>query len=61
MTSALKIILDIVRTITLGWAIIMAVSIAVKYMTGSPQIKSQLFGATGIMTIISHFVNDITK
>ena len=53
----------------------MAVSIAIKYMSGSPQIKSQLktdmptyvigaillFGATGIMSILSRFVKDITK
>lgn len=71
----LEIVLAIVRTITLGWGIIMAVAIAVKYMTGSPQIKSQLktdmptylvgalllFGASGLMTLLSYFTKTVFK
>ena len=50
----------------------MAISIATKYMTGSPHIKSQLktdmptyvigaailFGAAGIITLVQYFVDD---
>ena len=65
-------ILAIIRAIALGWAILMAISIATKYMTGSPHIKSQLktdmptyvigaailFGAAGILTIVNLFVEE---
>ena len=70
--NLLSTILAVVRTIALGWAILMAVSIATKYMTGSPHIKSQLktdmptyvigaailFGAAGIITLVKYFVDD---
>lgn len=73
ITTSLGMVLNILRIITLGWAIIMAVAIAVKYMTGSSQAKSQLksdmptyvigavllFGASGIMTILKYFVEDV--
>ena len=66
MFKLFGMILKIVRIIALGWAIIMAISIAIKYFTGSAQIKSQLktdmptyiigavllFGAAGLITII---------
>ena len=72
---ALGIILTMVRTITLGWAIIMAIAIAMKYMTGSAEIKSQLktdmptyvigaillFGASGIITLLQFFVDKVSS
>ncbi len=72
MFKLFGMILKIVRIIALGWAIIMAISIAIKYFTGSAQIKSQLktdmptyiigavllFGAAGLITIIQYFVED---
>ena len=62
-----------VRDIALGWAIIMAAAIGIKYMTGSPQIKSQLktdmptyvvgalllFGAAGLMRLLQVFTEDV--
>ncbi len=73
ITRSLGAILNILRIITLGWAIVMAVAIAVKYMTGSAQIRSQLktdmptyvigavllFGSSGIMTLLKYFVEDV--
>lgn len=73
ITKLLGYILNILRIIALGWALIMGISIAVKYMSGSAQIKSQiktdaptyvigallLFGATGLISLISGFVHDI--
>ena len=72
ITNLFKTILAVVRAIALGWAILMAISIAIKYMTGSPQIKSQLktdlptyltgaailFGAAGIISIVKLFVDE---
>ena len=71
--KAFAIILNLVRIIAFGWAIIMLIAVAIKYMSGSPQIKAQLktdiptyligaailFGATGILTIIEWFVEDV--
>ena len=73
ISKALGIILTIVRTIALGWGIIMAIAIAMKYMTGSPQVKSQLktdmptyiigalllFGAAGLLTLLQVFTEDV--
>lgn len=68
-------ILTILRIFTVGWAILMMISIATKYMTGSAQIKAQiktdvptymigaavLFGASGILTLIQYFIEDNVK
>lgn len=72
MYKIFGIILGLVRIVSLGYAIIMLIAIAGKYMTGSAQIKSQiktdiptyligavvLFGANGILTIINYFVQE---
>lgn len=71
----LGVILTIVRTIAVGWAILMAISIATKYMSASPQVKAQLktdmptylvgaailFGAAGIITLVQYFIEDTLK
>lgn len=68
-------VLAIVRIIALSWAIIMLISVAIKYMSSSPQIKAQLktdvptyligavilFGTAGILTLIESFVLDSTS
>ena len=68
-----SIFLALIRIIALGWAIIMLISVAIKYMSGSPQIKAQLktdvptymigaailFGASGILTILKWLVDDV--
>ena len=73
LTKLLGYILNILRIIALAWALIMGISIAVKYMSGSAQIKSQiktdaptyiigavlLFGATGFLTLVANFVHDV--
>ena len=73
ITKLLGYILNILRVIALAWALIMGISIAAKYMSGSAQIKSQiktdaptyvigailLFGATGLLTLISTFLDDV--
>jgi len=66
-------ILNIARIIALSWAILMLISIAIKYMTGSAQIKAQLktdiptyligsvilFGSAGLLTLIQYFMEDV--
>lgn len=75
ITKFFAVILTILRGVAVGWAILMAISIAIKYMSGSSQVKSQikvdmptyvigavlLFGAAGIMTLIQYFVEDNIK
>ena len=75
LTQGLGVILTLVRIVALAWAVIMAFSIAFKYMTGSAQIKSQLktdlptyvigavvlFGGAGVITLIQYFVEDTFK
>ena len=65
-------VLNIVRIIALSWGILMLISIAIKYMTGSAQIKAQLktdiptyligavilFGSAGLLTLIKFFMED---
>jgi len=72
----LNIGLSLLRYASIGWAIGMLLFIAVKYMLSSnPWKKSQLkvdlytyaigavllFGAAGILKLISYFVEDVTK
>jgi hypothetical protein len=73
IVHALQVILTLIRNFALGWAIIMSMVIAIKYMISTPQVRSQLktdmptyilgavllFGAAGLMKIIGLFVNDI--
>lgn len=73
LKNGLGSILSIVRIIALAWAVVMAVSIAIKYMTGGPIAKGQLktdlptyligaiilFGATGVLTLVQYLVNDV--
>ena len=73
--NILGVLLKILRIITLGWAIIMLLAIAMKYMYAGPQLRAQLktdvptyvigavllFGASGIMTLLQYFVEDNTK
>lgn len=73
ITKFLSVILTLVRTVAVGWAILMAISIAIKYMSGDAQIKSQiktdmptyvigaalLFGAAGLITLAQYFVEDV--
>ena len=75
ITTVLGVALTILRTITLGFAIWMAVLIAIKYFSSGPQIKAQtktdiptyaigcvlLFGASGIFRLIQYFVEDVIK
>lgn len=75
LQNAFGVILTIVRTIAVGWALMMLVSISTKYMSASPEVKAQLkvdvpthligaailFGASGILTIIQYFVEDTFK
>ena len=72
ITKFLAVILTILRIVAVGWAILMAISIAIKYMSGDGQIKAQLkvdmptyiigtvllFGAAGLFTLIQYFVED---
>ncbi|MBR2290043.1 MAG: hypothetical protein IJ867_05510 [Clostridia bacterium] len=72
LTKALGVILNIVRIVALGWGIVMLIAIAMKYMSGSAQVKAQLktdiptyvvgavllFGGAGIITLIQFFMND---
>ena len=60
------------RVVALSWAVLMLISIAIKYMTANAQIKAQLktdiptyiigavilFGASGILTLIKYFIDD---
>ncbi|MBR1540342.1 MAG: hypothetical protein IJ629_04145 [Clostridia bacterium] len=69
------VIYAIVRTIALGWAILMLLFIAMKYFTGSAQVKAQLkvdiptyligavilFGSTGLLALINYFIQDYIK
>lgn len=71
--NALNVVLTIVRAVALGWAILMGISIAIKYMSGSSQIKSQikidlptyligaviLFGAAGLLTFIKFIAFEV--
>ncbi len=73
LRQALGVILTVIRTIAVGWAIIMAVLIAIKYMTGNSDAKAQLktdmptyiigavllFGGAGLITIIQYFMEDV--
>ena len=73
LRKGLGIVLTILRIVAVAWAIIMAVAIAIKYMTGSARVKSQLktdmptyaigsvllFGAAGILTLLQYFVDEI--
>lgn len=75
LNNFFSIILDIVRIIALSWAILMALAISIKYMTGSNGIKAQiksdmptyvvgavlLFGAYGLITLISNFIVYVTE
>ena len=75
ITTVLGIVLTILRTITLGFGIWMAVLIAIKYFSSGPQIKAQtktdiptyaigcvlLFGASGLFRLIQYFVEDVIK
>ena len=75
IVRGLGVILRAVRIIALSWAIICAFFIAIKYMSGSPQIKSMLktdmptyiigavllFGSYGLLTLIQYFVEDNFK
>ena len=71
----LGVIYAIVRTIALGWAVMMLLFIAIKYFTGSAQVKAQLkvdiptyligagilFGSTGLLALVNYFVQDYIK
>lgn len=73
IVRALGVLLTLLRTVTLGWAIIMCFAIAVKYMLAKPAMKTQLkldmptyiigavllFGASGLMTLLQFFVDDV--
>ncbi len=73
LKNGLGAVLSVVRIIALAWAVVMAVSIAIKYMTGGPIAKGQLktdlptyligaiilFGATGVLTLVQYLVNDV--
>lgn len=73
IAKALGVILTILRIVALGWGIMMAFSIAIKYMMAKPSTKSALkldmptyvigavllFGASGLMTLLQYFVEDI--
>lgn len=75
IVKALGVILAIVRTFAVGWAIFMAISISWKYMVSGPQAKAQLktdvptyligavilFGASGLLTLIQYFIEDNVK
>ena len=72
LKSTFGVLLKLARIIALGWAIIMLIAVAIKYMSGSAHVKAQLktdiptyligaailFGASGIITIIQWFVDD---
>lgn len=72
-TSIMGAIIDVVRIVATGVAIIMIIAVAMKYMTAAPgdraDIKKHavpfvvgavvLFGATGILTIIKDFAGTI--
>jgi hypothetical protein len=71
--NALSFILGLLRNIALGWAFIMCMVIGLKYMISKPQVKaslkmdlptyfigaSLLFGASGLMTLLKYFVDDV--
>lgn len=75
IVRALGVLLTLLRTIALGWAIIMCFAIAVKYMIAKPATKTQLkldmptyvigavllFGASGLMKLLQYFVEDVFK
>lgn len=72
ITNALNIGLNLLRIVALGWAIIMLIFIAMKYMISTPDIRGQLkkdmptyvlgsillFGASGILKLLTYFTND---
>lgn len=72
VVSLIGKILIILRIIAVGWAIVMAFMIAIKYMISAPNMKSQLkadlptyfigaallFGSTGILSLIKYFIDD---
>ena len=72
LKTLFSVVLNLVRIIAVGWAIVMLISVAIKYMSGSAHVKAQLktdiptyligaailFGASGIITIIQWFVAD---
>lgn len=71
-TNALQIVLTIVRNVALGWAFLMLIVIALKYMVATPDVKGQLkkdiptycvgavllFGASGLMQLLVYIVGD---
>lgn len=68
-----SIALNLLRIVALGWAVIMLIFIAMKYMISTPDIRGQLktdmptyalgalllFGASGLLQIVTYFVNDV--
>ena len=72
IVRGLGVILNLVRIVALGWAIIMLIVIAIKYMSASPQAKGQLktdmptyligsvilFGTAGILKLITMFMGE---
>ena len=72
MDNSLSLALSLIRSVAIGWAIIMLLTIAIKYMVATPDVKGQLkkdtptyviasillFGAGGLMQLITYFVSD---
>lgn len=72
MRKFLGVLLAIMRSIALGWAVLMLFFIAIKYFTGSSQVKAQLkvdiptyligaiilFGSTGLLALVNYFIQD---
>lgn len=67
-----SVVLAVVRTIAVSWAILMMFFMAIKYFTGNSKIKAQLktdiptyalgavllFGSAGLLTIIKYIIEE---